>query len=88
VQQDFRKSFIQIPGVITSIEEVNESGQSQKPLQVNLRGTDIVRLKAYASELRDKMYAIRGIRDMKSAWSTTSPNTGLSWNARRRRAPG
>src|SRR3989339_91261 len=64
VQQDFRRRFIQLPGVITSIEEVNESGQSQKPLQVNLRGTDIARLKAYAAELRDKMYAVQGIRDI------------------------
>ncbi len=64
VQQDFRRSFIQLPGIITSIEELNESGQSQKPLQVNLRGTDIARLKAYASELRNKMYAIQGIRDI------------------------
>jgi len=64
VQQDFRRSFIQLPGIITSIEEVDESGQSRKPLQVNLRGTDIARLKAYAAELRDKMYAIQGIRDI------------------------
>ena len=64
VQQDFRRSFTQLPGIITSIEEVDESGQSRKPLQVNLRGTDITRLKAYAAELRDKMYAIQGIRDI------------------------
>ena len=64
VQQEFRRKFIEIPGVVTSIEEVDESGQSRKPLQVNLRGTDIARLKAYAAELRDKMYAIRGIRDI------------------------
>lgn len=64
VQQELRRGFARIPGVITSIEEVNESGQSQKPLQVNLRGTDIARLKVYAAELRDKMYAIQGIRDI------------------------
>lgn len=64
VQQDFRHNFIQLPGVITSIEEADESGQSRKPLQVNLRGTDIARLKTYAAELRGKMYAIQGIKDI------------------------
>ena len=64
VQQDFRRGFLPIPGVITSIEEVDESGQSRKPLQVNLRGADIARLKTYAAELRGKMYAIPGIRDI------------------------
>ncbi|MCE5262051.1 MAG: efflux RND transporter permease subunit [Deltaproteobacteria bacterium] len=64
VQQEFRRRFMGVPGIVTSIEEVDESGQSRKPLQVNLRGTDISRLKAYAGELRDQMYAIRGIRDI------------------------
>ena len=30
----------------------------------------------------------RGSGTSRSAWSTTSPNTGLSWTGRRRRAPG
>ena len=37
---------------------------ARKPFQVNLRDADIVRLKAYAVELRDRMYAIPGIRDI------------------------
>jgi len=78
VQQDFRRSFIRLPGVITSIEEVNESGQSQKPLQVNLRGADIARLKTYASDLRDKMYAIQGIRDIEISLEHDIPEYRLA----------
>jgi len=64
VQQECRRRFAAIPGIITSIEMVDESGQSRKPLQANLRGADVMKLKAYAVQLREKMYAIEGIRDI------------------------
>ena len=73
VQDEFRRRFRRLPGVITSIEEVDESGQSRKPLQVNLRGADIMRLKTYATELRDGMYAIRGIRDIEISLEHDAP---------------
>ena len=78
VQHDFRGRFAAVPGVVTSIEEVDESGQSRKPLQVNLRGTDIARLKAYAAELRDKMYAIPGIRDIEISMEHDVPEYRLA----------
>jgi HAE1 family hydrophobic/amphiphilic exporter-1 len=78
VQQDFRRRFAAVPGVTTSIEEVDESGQSRKPLQVNLRGTDIVKLKAYANRLRDKMYAIRGIREIEISMEHDVPEYRLA----------
>jgi HAE1 family hydrophobic/amphiphilic exporter-1 len=78
VQQDFRRRFAAVPGVTTSIEEVDESGQSRKPLQVNLRGTDIVKLKAYANQLRDKMYAIRGIREIEISMEHDVPEYRLA----------
>jgi HAE1 family hydrophobic/amphiphilic exporter-1 len=64
VQQELRRRFERLPGIITSIEMVDESGQSRKPLQVNLRGADVTKLKTYAQQLREKMYAIEGIRDI------------------------
>jgi HAE1 family hydrophobic/amphiphilic exporter-1 len=78
VQQEFRRRFTQLPGIITSIEQVDESGQSRKPLQVNLRGTDIVRLKGYAAELREKMYAIPGIRDIEISLEHDIPEYRLT----------
>jgi len=78
VQQEFRRRFLTVPGVTTSIEEVDESGQSRKPLQVNLRGTDIARLKAYAGQLRDRMYAIRGIRDIEVSLEHDVPEYRLT----------
>jgi HAE1 family hydrophobic/amphiphilic exporter-1 len=78
VQQEFRRRFSGLPGIITSIELVDESGQSRKPLQVNLRGADIARLKAYAGELRDKMYAIPGIRDIEVSLEHDIPEYRLT----------
>jgi len=63
VQQEFRSRLMRVPGVIISIEEVGSAGGGAKPLQVNLRGTDIARLKEYAAHLRDEMYKIKGIVD-------------------------
>ncbi len=78
VQQEFRRRFIRLPGIITSIEEVDETGSSRKPLQVNLRGMEIARLKAYAAELRDRMYAIPGIRDIEISLEHDAPEYRLS----------
>ncbi|MDA8124264.1 MAG: efflux RND transporter permease subunit [Deltaproteobacteria bacterium] len=78
VQQEFRRRFSRLPGIITSIELVDESGQSRKPLQVNLRGTDIQKLKAYAAELRDKMQAIPGIRDIEVSLEHDIPEYRLT----------
>jgi HAE1 family hydrophobic/amphiphilic exporter-1 len=78
VQQEFRRRFALLPGIITSIEEVDETGSSRKPLQVNLRGPEIARLKAYASELRDRMYAIQGIRDIEISLEHDVPEYRLT----------
>ncbi len=78
VQQELRRRFAGIAGVITSIEEVDETGSSRKPLQVNLRGTEIARLKVYANELRDKMYAIPGIRDIEISLEHDAPEYRLT----------
>ena len=77
VQQEFRQGFTRIPGIITAIGELDMSGQSQKPLQVNLRGTDIARLKAYSAELRDRMYAIEGIKDIEISMEHDAPEYRL-----------
>ena len=78
VQQEFRRRFIRLPGIITSIEEVDETGSSRKPLQVNLRGMELARLKAYAAELRDRMYAIPGIRDIEISLEHDVPEYRLT----------
>jgi HAE1 family hydrophobic/amphiphilic exporter-1 len=78
VQQEFRRRFIEIAGVVTSIEEVDETGSSRKPLQVNLRGTEIARLKAYAADLRDRMHAIPGIRDIEISLEHDVPEYRLN----------
>jgi len=88
VQQEFRRRFIRLPGIITSIEEVDETGSSRKPLQVNLRGIEIARLKAYAAELRDGMYAIPGIRDIEISLEHDVPEYRLSVDRERAASAG
>lgn len=64
IQQDFRQHLAGIPGVITSIEEVDNTAGNQKPLLVNIRGNDTAKLKAYALQLREEMYRMPGIKDI------------------------
>ncbi len=78
IQQQFRERFRLVPGIITSIEIADESGQSRKPLQVNLRGPEIDMLKSYSASLRERMNAIEGIRDIEVSLEHDIPEYRLA----------
>ena len=64
LQQEVRERFNRVPGIIFSIEEVGQIGGPQKPLNVNLKGDDLVVLKQLGSRLKDELYKVRGIVDI------------------------
>lgn len=78
VQREFRKRLSGIPGIIVSIEDVSDTGGSYKLLMVNVRGTDIGRLREYASALREHMYRIKGIVDIEISLEHDIPEYRLS----------
>ncbi|HQB38622.1 MAG TPA: efflux RND transporter permease subunit [Deltaproteobacteria bacterium] len=64
LQQEVRERFNRVPGIIFSIEEVGQIGGPQKPLNVNLKGDDLVVLKQLGSRLKDELYKVSGIVDI------------------------
>jgi HAE1 family hydrophobic/amphiphilic exporter-1 len=78
LQQEFRSRLSTIPGIIVSIQEVDDIASGAKPLLVNLRGTDIKRLKEYALALREEIYRIQGIVDVEISLEHDIPEYRLS----------
>ena len=88
VQQEVRLGMARIPGVITSIEEVDNMSGNPKPLLVNIRGADMNRLKDYASALRDKMNRIPGIKDIEISLEHDMPEYRLRVDRERAQSAG
>jgi len=88
VQQEFRRRLARIPGVITSLEEVDNFTGAQKPLIANIRGTDMTMLKTYASRLRDEMERIRGIKDIEVSLEHDIPEYRLTVDRERAQSAG
>ncbi|MFH0730198.1 MAG: efflux RND transporter permease subunit [Pseudomonadota bacterium] len=63
IQHEVRKRLADIPGIQPSIAEVGRL-HGQKQLEVNIRGEEIPRLKAYAAQLKAAMRDIPGIMDL------------------------
>ncbi len=78
VQQEMRRELAKIPGIIISIEEVGEIAHNLKPLQVNLRGPDVARLKEYAVKLREEIYRVPGIVDIEISQEHDIPEYRLA----------
>jgi HAE1 family hydrophobic/amphiphilic exporter-1 len=64
LKREARRELANVPGVILSIEDIEELASNPKPLQVNLRGPEITQLKEYAAKLRDEIYKVPGIVDI------------------------
>ena len=82
IQQDIRRRLETIPGILPSIIEAGRLG-NQKPLLVNVRGDDIVFLKKYAAELKEKIYRIPGITDLEVTLEHDIPEFRLVVNRER-----
>jgi hydrophobic/amphiphilic exporter-1 (mainly G- bacteria), HAE1 family len=63
LQEEVRRRLLEIPGILPSILEAGRM-DSRKPLNVSIRGDDIVTLKNYAAKLKEKVRRIRGIVDL------------------------
>ncbi|HLZ18177.1 MAG TPA: efflux RND transporter permease subunit, partial [Smithellaceae bacterium] len=88
VQQEFRHRLARIPGVITSLEEVDNLTGNQKPLIANIRGADMTLLKTYASRLRDEMDRTRGIKDVEVSLEHDIPEYRLTVDRERAQSAG
>ncbi|MEI7816399.1 MAG: efflux RND transporter permease subunit, partial [Desulfuromonadales bacterium] len=64
LQREVRERLQKIAGITFSIEEVGQIGGAQKPLNVNLKGEDLVVLKQLGARLKEELYKVRGIVDI------------------------
>jgi multidrug efflux pump subunit AcrB len=65
LQDQFRSSLPNLPGVTTSVEDIQfvDSG-SQKPLQVSLRGNDLATLSKAAKTIKQEIEKLPGFADV------------------------
>ncbi|OGP92367.1 MAG: acriflavin resistance protein [Deltaproteobacteria bacterium RBG_16_48_10] len=77
IQREVRKRLLKIPGILSSIGEAGGI-DTRKPLLVNIRGDDIVSLKKYAGELKEKIYQIPGIVDLEVSLEQDIPEFRLT----------
>jgi HAE1 family hydrophobic/amphiphilic exporter-1 len=73
---EIRTALERVAGIRLSVEE--DPDQPQKPLQINVRGEELSRLKAYASQLKDEIYKIRGIKDLNATLELDLPEFRLA----------
>lgn len=64
VQKEVRERLQGVAGITFSIEEVGQIGGAQKPLNVNLKGDDLVVLKELGAKLKEALYQVPGIVDL------------------------
>jgi HAE1 family hydrophobic/amphiphilic exporter-1 len=72
---DVRRELLHVPGITLSIQ--SEVDSFQKPLQVMVRGDDIVTLKKYATEIKNALYTVPGIVDVEAALEQDLPEYRL-----------
>ncbi len=75
IQRSVREMLLGVPGILSSVTA--ETMDSQKPLQVGLRGPDLDQLKAYATKLKYALYDVPGIVDLESSLETDTPEYRL-----------
>ncbi len=63
IQRIAREELARIPGITPSLLE-DTSSMAQRPIQMLVRGEELDKLKAYAAELKARMYTIPGIVDL------------------------
>jgi hydrophobic/amphiphilic exporter-1 (mainly G- bacteria), HAE1 family len=82
IQRDVRRRLADIPGIQPAIAEVGRL-HGQKQLEVNIRGEEIPRLKAYASQLKAAMRKIHGIVDLEMTLEHDIPELQLEVDRQR-----
>jgi len=71
-----RERLARIPGIVPSFEEVGRV-TGQKPLMVNIRGTDIGLLKEYAGRMKRELARVPGIVDLEATLEHDIPEYRL-----------
>jgi HAE1 family hydrophobic/amphiphilic exporter-1 len=75
IVQDMRRRLWRVPGIIPTIAE--DPDQMEKPFQVNVRGEDIPKLKGYAAEMKQALYAVPGVVDLEVTMEQDLPEYRL-----------
>jgi HAE1 family hydrophobic/amphiphilic exporter-1 len=86
VRHDARLRLQSIPGVLLSVQEDPDAWQ--KPLQVAIKGDDIVTLKKYAAAIKKELYAVPGIVDIEAGMEDELPEYRLLVDRERAAASG
>ena len=81
-----RRRLEAVPGILLSVQEDPDAWE--KPLQVNIRGEEIPKLKEYAARLKREMYGIRGVEDLEASMELDLPEYRLLVDRRRAAAAG
>jgi HAE1 family hydrophobic/amphiphilic exporter-1 len=76
IERDVRARLAGIPGVIPSLLPA-AAMFSRKPLQLEVRGEDIARLKEYSQQLKKGLYGVRGIVDLEATLEHDTPEYRL-----------
>ena len=86
VRHDARLRLQKIPGILLSVQEDPDAWQ--KPLQVAIKGDDIVTLKKYAAAVKKELYSVPGIVDIEAGMEDELPEYRLVVNRERAAASG
>jgi HAE1 family hydrophobic/amphiphilic exporter-1 len=86
MRHDARLRLQQIPGVLLSVQEDPDAWQ--KPLQLAIKGDDIVTLKKYAAAIKRELYTVPGIVDIEAGMEDELPEYRLVVDRERAAASG
>ncbi len=86
VRHDARLRLQRIPGVLLSVQEDPDAWQ--KPLQLAIKGDDIVTLKKYAAAVKRELYSVPGIVDIEAGMEDELPEYRLVVDRERAAASG
>ena len=81
-----RKRLSQVPGIVASL--LDNPDAFQKPLQLAVRGEDILVLKQYAAALKKELYSIPGVVDVEAGMEDDLPEYRLTVHRERAAASG
>ena len=81
-----RKRLQQVPGIVLSV--LDNPDAFQKPLQLAVRGDDILVLKGYAAALKKELYSIPGVVDIEAGMEDDLPEYRLTVDRERAAASG
>ncbi|GAB4361764.1 MAG: hypothetical protein Kow00128_00840 [Deltaproteobacteria bacterium] len=76
IVRELRERLARVPGIVPSFEDVGRV-TGEKPLMVNIRGTDIDRLKKYAGEMKRELAKVPGIVDLEATLEHDIPEYRL-----------